>query len=135
MQSFSEHFGVGIYYLLYNPSAIPWQIKTPLEQVPSIPENKVGIRITPKRLIDHMMGKKKGYSPSYADVEKAFANEFALSCDRAGWRIEDFICDHFIKGKEGLVDDSPNFQTMTRLLSQKSSPISSALSITFDYEE
>jgi hypothetical protein len=103
--------------------------------VPSIPENTVGIRVIPKRLVDNMTGKKEGYSPSYADVGNAFANEFARSSDTAGWRIEGFICDHFITGEEGVVDDSPNFQTMTRLLSQKSSPISSALSITFDYEE
>jgi hypothetical protein len=135
MQEFSERFGVGIHYLLYNPSVIPWQIKTPVEQVPSIPENTVGIRVIPKRLVDNMTGKKEGYSPSYADVGNAFANEFARSSDTAGWRIEGFICDHFITGEEGVVDDSPNFQTMTRLLSQKSSPISSALSITFDYEE
>ena len=49
--------------------------------------------------------------------------------------VEGFICDHFITGDEGLVDDSLNFQTMIGLLNQKSSPISSAVSITFDYEE
>jgi hypothetical protein len=39
-----------------------------------------------------------------------------------------------VTGSEGLVDESPDFRTMIGLLSQKTSPISSALSITFDYE-
>jgi hypothetical protein len=135
MHEFSTRHGIGIHYLLYNPSVLPWEIQTPIEQVPSIPENKVGARIVPKRLVDNMTGKQAGYSPSYADISKAFVKEFSGSTDTGGWRMEGFICDHFITGNEGLVDDSPNFQTMTRLLSQKTSPISSALSITFDYEE
>jgi hypothetical protein len=39
-----------------------------------------------------------------------------------------------VTGNEGLVDESPDFRTMIGLLSEKTSPISSALSITFDYE-
>ncbi len=135
MHAFSKRFGIGIHYLLYNPSVIPWQIQTPVEQVPSIVENKVGARVIPKRLVDTMTGKEKGYSPSYADISNVFAKAFADSSDIAGWRIEGFICDRFINGDEGLVDESPNFQTMIGLLNQKSSPISSALSITFDYRE
>jgi hypothetical protein len=135
MQAFSKHHGIGIHYMLYNPSVIPWQIQTPVEQPPQIPENKVGIRVIPKRLVDTMTRKETGYSPSYADIGKVFAKEFLDSSDTAGWRVEGFVCDHFIAGDEGLVDDSPNFKTMIGLLNQKSSPISSALSITFDYEE
>jgi hypothetical protein len=52
----------------------------------------------------------------------------------AGWRLEYFINDLLIGCKEGLIDDSPNFETMVNLLRQKSSPISSALSLTFDVE-
>jgi hypothetical protein len=135
MHDFSTRYGIGIHYLLYNPSVIPWQIKAPVEQVPSIPENKVGCRVVPKRVVDNMLGRKRsGHSPSYADVGKEFAREFTESSDISGWRMEGFICDQFITGTEGLVDKSRDFQTMTRLLSQKTSPISSALSITFDYE-
>ncbi len=136
MHEFSTRYGIGIHYLLYNPCVLPWQIKTPVEQLPSIAENTVGARIVPKQLVDNMLGSNKsGYSPSYADIGKEFAKAFTESPDTGGWRMEGFVCDHFITGTVGLVDDSPNFQTMTRLLSQKTSPISSALSITFDYEE
>jgi hypothetical protein len=134
MHSFSKRFETGIHYLLYNPSVLPWQIQTPVEQAPSIPENKVGMRVIPKGLVDGMTGKEKGYSPSYTDISKTFAKQFKESSETAGWRIESFICDHFVTGNEGLVDESPDFRTMIGLLSEKTSPISSALSITFDYE-
>ncbi len=134
MHHFSKRHGIGLHYMLYNPSVVPWQIQTPVEQAPVIPENKVGIRVIPKQLVDGMTG-KAGSSPSYADIGKVFKKEFKDSPDTAGWRIEGFICNHFITGNEGLIDDSPNFKTMIGLLNQKSSPISSALSITFDYEE
>ena len=135
MREFSTRYGIGIHYLLYNPSIIPWQIQTPVEQVPSIPENTVGARIVPKRLVDNMTG-KAGSSPSYADISKAFTKGFSKgAADTGGWRMEGFICDHFIIGNEGLVDNSPDFRTVTNLLNQKTRPISSALSITFDYTE
>src|SRR5260370_39282754 len=31
IEAFSARFGVAIHYLLYNPSVIPWGIKTPVE--------------------------------------------------------------------------------------------------------
>ncbi len=35
MREFSTRYGIAIHYLLYNPFIIPWQIQTPVEQVPS----------------------------------------------------------------------------------------------------
>jgi len=135
MHSFSSRFGIKLHYLLYNPSLIPWQIKNPVEALPVITENKVGCRIVPKPLLDKTLGNKGvNYSPSYKDIKDAFKTEFSGSESDGGWRMEHFINDLFIGGNEGMVDDSPNFETMISLLSQKSSPISSALSITFDIE-
>jgi len=71
MHEFSTRHGIGIHYLLYNPSVLPWPIQTPVEQVPSIPENKVGARVVPKKLVDNMTGQTGGYSPSYANISKA----------------------------------------------------------------
>jgi hypothetical protein len=63
MREFSTRYGIAIQYLLYNPSVIPWQIKTPVEQLPSIAENKVGARVVPKQLVDKMLGSKQSMSP------------------------------------------------------------------------
>lgn len=136
MSAFSRRFNVPLHYLLYNPSLIPWEIQSPVEGLPKIDENKVGARIIPKTLLDGMVRTKgANYSPSYKDVKDKFVRAFRDSESGGGWRMEDFICNSFIGGKEGLVDDSPNFEVMVNIMNQKSSPISSALSITFDFEE
>ena len=136
MSSFSKRFNIKLHYLLYNPSTIPWEIKSPVEEIPVINENKVGCRIITKQLIDNELKKKSPkYSPTFKDMKDLFKDESLLKENEAGWRMEHFISDLFIEGNEGLIDDSPNFGTMLDLLSQKSSPISSALSITFDIPE
>ncbi|MBD1862354.1 MULTISPECIES: hypothetical protein [Trichocoleus] len=136
MSMFSSRHNITLHYLLYNPSLIPWEIKTPVEGVPTIDENKVGCRVISKPFLDtSFQDKQVNYAPSYKDIRDAFKKDFSDQESVAGWKMENFICDLFINGKEGLVDDSPNFQTMLRIMSQKTSPISSALSITFDFEE
>ncbi|MBW4541629.1 MAG: hypothetical protein KME43_21155 [Myxacorys chilensis ATA2-1-KO14] len=136
MRVFSSHHNITLHYLLYNPSLIPWEIKIPVEGWPTIDENKVGCRVISKPFLDaNFQDKEVNYSPSYKDIKDAFNKNFSDQESGAGWTMETFICDLFIDGKEGLVADSPNFQTMLGIMSQKTSPISSALSITFDFEE
>jgi len=136
MREFSTRHNVPLHYLLYNPCLIPWQIQTPVENLPDINDNKVGCRVIPKTAVDENLGSGvKNSSPSYRDMKTAFKKAFPESQSEAGWRMEHFICDLFMGGSEGVVDDSPNFQLMINILSRKSSPISSALSITFDFEK
>lgn len=133
---FSKAHDVPIHYLLYNPSLIPWEILSPVEQLPTVDHNRVGARVIPKTLLDRLARTKKDrYSPSYKDVKDEFGSISSDTESVGGWRMEHFICDQFIGGNEGLVDKSPNFEVMSSLMNQKSSPISSALSITFDYDE
>jgi hypothetical protein len=136
MRIFSSRHNITLHYLLYNPSLIPWGIRTPVEGLPTINENKVGCRIISKPFLDKNFEQKNvNYSPSYKDIKDTFERDFSGQESGAGWKMENFICDLFISGEEGLVDDSPNFETMLNIMSRKSSPISSALSITFDFEE
>lgn len=135
INAFSRRFDVPIQYLLYNPALIPWEIQTPVEGLPTISENKVGARIISKTLLNEMARRKAArYSPSYKDVRDAFQCVAGQEESHAGWRMEDFICNSFIDGNEGFIDDSPNFEQIVGLLSQKTSPVSSALSITFDVQ-
>ncbi len=136
MSEFSTRHNVPLHYLLYNPCLIPWQIQTPVEGLPEITENKVGCRVIPKALVDEILGDAlKNSSPSYRDMKTGFKKAFPETQSDAGWRMENFICDLFMGGPEGVIDDSPNFELMINIMSRKSSPISSALSITFDFEE
>jgi len=135
MSSFSKEFDVKMYYLLYNPCEIPWSVKMPVESFPTAGANKVGCRVIPKTFLDKaLLEYKKSHVPSYGDIKYLLEGEFAKDEHDAGWRLEYFINDLFTGCKEGLIDDSPNFESMLSLLRQKSAPISSALSITFDMD-
>lgn len=135
MKHFSDRFDVKLYYLFYNPCTIPWEIKSPVEKLPEISANEVGCRVVPKPELDNALKLfDNNHSPSFGDIKYQLnVMDFSDEHD-AGWRLEYFINDLLIGCKEGLIDDSPNFETMVALLRQKSSPISSALSITFDVE-
>lgn len=135
MRSFSDRFDVKVYYLFYNPCTIPWEIQSPVETLPEIPENQIGIRVIPKLALDRALSTyEHKYSPTYGDIKYQLEGVFYDKQHEAGWRLEYFINELFIGCREGLIDDSPNFETLISLLNQKSSPISSALSITFDEE-
>jgi len=135
MRSFSNRFNVKLYYLFYNPCDIPWEIKSPLEFLPEIEENKVGCRVVPKPDLDKALKTyDTDYKPTYGDIKYQLDCLNFSDAHDAGWRLAYFINDLLIRCKEGLIDDSPNFETMISLLNQKTSPISSALSITFDQE-
>jgi hypothetical protein len=136
MKHFSDLHGVKLQYLLYNPSVIPWSIKTPVEQLPTISENEVGCRVVPSAVVNStLQNKAAAYSPSYLEITNAFEREVpGNTSGGGGWRLEHFVTSLFLNGDEATVDDSPNFGLVTRLLSQKTSPIASSLSITFDYK-
>lgn len=136
MSSFQRRFGINMYYLFYNPLTIPHTITSPLEEQIELAENKVGCRVMTKDFLDEALKiHPKNHMPSFGDIKYMLTGEFINSEHEGGWRFEYFAADLLLRCKEGLIDDSPNFATLTELLYQKSSPISAALSITIDFEE
>lgn len=133
MYSFQSRFGMKMYYLFYNPLSLPHSISMPLEEYPEMGDNEIGCRVAPKDSLDSALeSKDDGYSPSYADIKYLLDGEFLEDANTAGWTLEHFVGDLMLDCREGLVDDSPNFKHMVELMNQKSSPMSTALSITFD---
>ena len=133
MESFEKRFGTKMHYMFYNPLAIPHSIKMPLEHYPGMRTNEIGCRIVPKDALDSALSdKRNGYSTSYKDLRDNLTGDFSSSNATGGWRLESFVGDLMLDCKEGLIDDTPNFQHMVGLMQQKQRPMSSALSITFD---
>ncbi len=136
MSSFERRFKVDMYYLFYNTMVLPHQIETPLEQRPEIEKNLIGCRVIKKSFLDEALKiHGKNYTPSYGDIKYMLPGEYIQPEHEAGWRLEYFVIDLMLKCKEGLIDDSPNFESLQALLSQKSNPISAALSVTIDLNE
>lgn len=136
MSSFQEKFGINMYYLFYNPLTIPHIIVSPLEHEIEMTDNTAGCRVMTKNYLDEALKiHPPNYRPSYGDIKYMLPGQFMNEEHTGGWRLEYFVSDLFMGCKEGLIDDSPNFETLLELLRQKSSPISAALSITIDLEE
>jgi len=125
-----------MYYLFYNPLAIPHATKMPMEQQPELGDNVVGCRVVQKaRLDDALSAFDTGYSPSYRDLLDNLSSSFEGVSSSAGWRLEDLAADLMLKCKAGLVDESPTFESLLILMNQKQRPMSGAISITFDVQQ
>ena len=136
MDHFERRWNTEMYYLFYNPVCIPLRVKMPMESTPTFESNVIGCRIVRKDRMDSALApSKSGYSPSYKDVRDRLPSRLEGHDFTAGWRLEVFISELMLTCREGLVDDSPNFETMLTIMNQKSSPISSAISITFDIQD
>lgn len=136
MEHFSRAHDIEIFYLFYNPVEIPWSVESPVEIIPEITENNVGCRVVPRDLLDSGLDKKgQNYSPTFSEVTSIVAGQLEGNDSTSGWRLEHFVNELFIACKKGKIDDSPNFQLLLNLMNQKSSPISSAISISFDLDE
>jgi hypothetical protein len=133
MAAFQGRFGINMYYLFYNSLQIPFKIVSPFEGQLDAMSNKVGCRVVTKDSLDEALKiHSENHMPSYGDIKYMLTDN---SSDDGGWRFEYFVADLIMGCKEGMIDDSPNFASLHRLLSQKSSPISAAISITVDLEE
>lgn len=133
MEEFANLYNAPLFYLFYNPVQFPWRIDSPVEQSPLIEHNKVGCRILPTSLLNSNNKKVPSTnSPSYSFVKNISKNALEGDDITAGWRIEYFVNELFVACKEGVADNTANFEILNSLLRQKSSPISSAISIAFD---
>lgn len=134
MGHFERRWEMGLHYLFYNPCVIPWAVKMPAESPIDIPSNEIGCRVVKKIDLDTALSAfGENYSPSYTDLKINIESKSEIDTD-AGWRMEEFVADLMLQCKEGIIDDSPNYESLSVLMNQKRSPISSAISITFDID-
>lgn len=136
MSSFQEKFDIHMYYLFYNPMILPYSIESPLRNRPILTDNKIGCRVIRKNYLDEALKiHPTKHIPSYGDIKYMLEGDHFNEEHTAGWRLEYFVADLMLECKEGLIDDSPNFETLYELLSRKSSPIAASLAITIDLTE
>lgn len=133
MESFGKKFDMKLYYLFYNPLSIPHTAKVPVEGEPKLGKNKIGCRVVPKQVLDEALSDYPDlHSPSYGDVKYMLSGEFLKPKHDAGWRLEYFIVDLLLSCKEGVVDDSPNYEKFVNIFNARTRPMASSLSITID---
>jgi hypothetical protein len=129
--------GIPVHYHLYNPVCLPWSAQLPAsaDTQTALPSVSTGCRVINAQTLDTKLqqaGLQKGRCPSFRQVA---GNPDALDADY--WTLEDFVADQVVGCKEGYVADanSPNDHGLHRVFSERSAPISAALSITIDAPE
>ncbi|MDO3627658.1 hypothetical protein [Mucilaginibacter sp. BT774] len=136
MKAFQDKFKMTMHYMLYNPLTIPMTMSVPYNFNIEVPhENEVGCRIMRKdHLAEALKSYGKGYIPTYGDISNLLPIEF-YGEHTAGWKLEYFIADLMMQCKEGIIDDSPNFETLYNMMSRKDRIMSTGVMFTFDVDE
>jgi hypothetical protein len=115
-----------VYYSFYNPWIIPFQTTVPVASFKA-PSGKceAGVRVVPSQALrGSLNGKRKGYNPSFRDIK-------AIHVD-GGWRLEDFVIDHFFRCTEGDIFESMRDDRIFYLFNRRSGAIAAAVAINIE---
>lgn len=117
---------VRVYYSFYNPPVFPY-----IRTVPSRANDRfslqisLGVRVVPsKALRQQVESKPDNYMPSAADllpISKTY-----------GWRLEDFIVDHFMQCKEGAAFKELSDEQIFDLFNRRGGNIAAVISINIE---
>ena len=133
MGHFERRWGMDLHYLFYNPIRIPLTVEMPIVEQPVLTGNKVGCRVIAKIDLDSALSSlTKGQSPSYSHIRDNLPNKLNGLESAGGWKLETFVANLMLQCKAGLIDDSPNFESLSVLMQQKQRPMAAALSISFN---
>jgi hypothetical protein len=113
-------FGKAIYYLFYNPHAVPFSVSYPLRQRIRLGELIVGCRVVDADQVHQALSSlSQGASPSFA----AIAHAGALSA----WPLEVWAADLLLTCRVGQAFDDSRDTAVRYLLERRSGPIGAAL--------
>lgn len=124
IKDFEHRFGRSVYYLLYNPPAVPLTIQYPLEAYQELEgDPELGARILTAaevhKLLD-VLG--DGRAPTLQDVMGA-------GSPAGGWRLEEWAADLLLTCREGRRYTTPDEAGVQLLLERRSGPIGAAIAV------
>lgn len=123
----SDHSGVPVHYMLYNPVVLPWLIRYPQDRVQlDLPTREIGARVLAATEVHHLLREKR---------ERA-SLKFAELIDgkdarRCGLTLEDFI-DEAVACREGYLYEHGRDRGIERLFERKSGPIFCVIEIVIE---
>lgn len=123
---------IPVYYLFYNPVELPWSVRVPALKLVPLPSVKAGCRVIPDTIIrtEH---EKLAVAPSFAELTQLTG--FGTT-HRGGWSLEHFVADELLACREGYVAKvGKSDDTLYRLFSERSGPISAAVALTIEAPE
>ncbi|HVX13837.1 MAG TPA: hypothetical protein VHC22_21825 [Pirellulales bacterium] len=133
IEKYEQRHKLNVHYLLYNPLSVPHEKSFPIMEPEVDGENIVGCRVVPSKSLRAMVAELKiERPPSFGEISTKLREPFDKANAQCGWRLEDYIVDELLACKDGLIDESAQYDHLMHIFSQKSQPIHAALVITFD---
>lgn len=130
---YEKRHRIPVHYLLYNPLRVPHEVRFPIVG----PENEgpceVGCRVVPSKSLRAMVSAEHlERPPRFGELATKLPSPFNSQEAAGGWRLENYIVDELLACKDGLVDETSQFEHLRHVFSQKTQPIHAALVLTFD---
>lgn len=113
----NKEFGEAVYYLLYNPPAVPFTVRYPLRERVRVGDIALGCRAVRAGLVhERLADLGDGVSPSLAAIGTA-----------SGWPLETWAADLLLTCKVGQQFDDTRDSAVRYFLERRSGPIGAAL--------
>ena len=135
IESYERQRNIPVYYLLYHPFRLGWNISVPIWGPRRRASYKLGTRIVPSAEIRSACASlTAGKSPS-ADMLKQVRKAAHQGNDVLGRRLEDFVADRVLGCHEGYVATDPEDFALEQVFFNRSGPIAAAIAVTVDLPE
>jgi hypothetical protein len=116
----NSDFGKAIYYLFYNPHAVPFSVSYPLRQRIRLDQLAVGCRVVDADQVHQALSTlAEGASPSFAEIMRAGA--------ASAWPLEVWAADLLLTCQVGQAFDDSRDTDVRYFLERRSGPIGAAL--------
>lgn len=129
IKQFHDQFGEAVFYLLYNPSSVPFQTKLPATTYQSVSMPPEGARVVRSESIEKALSLDDGgpRGPSISSVKKSSGAEY--------WRLEHWVADLLLRCKVGRRYSQEDSDLIERLVYRRSGPIGAAIRVNIDLPE
>lgn len=129
INQFHNQFGESVFYLLYNPSCIPFQTTLPATTYQSVSMPPEGARVVRSQSITKALSVDNAGSagPSIASVKKSSGTEY--------WRLEQWVADLLLRCKVGRRYSKEDSDLIEKLVYRRSGPIGAAIRVNIDLPE
>lgn len=130
IRKYQQERGIPVYYLLYNPSVLPWRVSVPLAAPLGESWNRsVGARIVSYDNVVTACDKlSAGGNPTFSMLRSALGSDLMAP----GCSLEDFITDRLLGCFEGYIAQPKNDPGLYEVFFNRSGPIAAAIAITID---
>ncbi len=129
IKEFHDQFDEAIYYLLYNPSTLPFKTSLPSTTYQSVSFPPEGARVVRSATIDQVLSingtVQKG--PTIGSIKKTARDEY--------WRLEHWVADLLLRCKVGRRYSMEDSELIERLVYRRSGPIGAAIRVNIDLPE